>query len=87
MSAASKPLERPMTVAEFLAYDDGTETRHELVNGVLVAMNPPATRHVQICENIGRALRPAVKGTLPSPLEQPRRCDQRRRRRHGANRT
>ena len=56
MSAASKPLERPMTVAEFLAYDDGTETRHELVNGVLVAMNPPATRHVQICQNIGRAL-------------------------------
>jgi len=56
MSAASEPLERPMTVAEFLAYDDGTDTRYELVNGALVAMNPPATRHVQICQNIGRAL-------------------------------
>jgi Uma2 family endonuclease len=56
MSAASKPLERPMTVAEFLAYDDGTDARYELVNGALVAMNPPATRHVQICQNIGRAL-------------------------------
>ena len=66
MSAASKPLERPMTVAEFLAYDDGTETRHELVNGVLVAMNPPATRHVQICQNIGRALA-AARADLAKP--------------------
>ena len=43
-----------MSVAEFLAYDDGTATRYELVDGQLVAMNPPAARHANICENLGR---------------------------------
>lgn len=28
-----------MTTAEYLAYDDGTDTRYELVNGELVAMS------------------------------------------------
>lgn len=56
MSALSQPVRRGMTVAEFLAYDDGTQTRYELVDGELVAMNPPATRHAQICQNIGNAL-------------------------------
>jgi Uma2 family endonuclease len=45
-----------MTVAEFLAYDDGTDTRYELIDGELVAMNPPAARHAIICHNIGRSL-------------------------------
>jgi Uma2 family endonuclease len=60
MSTASNPLERPMTVAEFLAYDDGTDTRYELVNGALVAMNPPSSRHADICENIAASLRPQL---------------------------
>jgi Uma2 family endonuclease len=49
-----------MTVGEFLAYDDGTDTRYELVNGLLVAMNPPSTRHADICENIAAGLRPQL---------------------------
>ncbi|NJL85058.1 MAG: hypothetical protein HC886_02310 [Leptolyngbyaceae cyanobacterium SM1_1_3] len=32
MSAATKP----MTLADYLAYDDGTDTRYELVNGALI---------------------------------------------------
>lgn len=56
MSAASEWAERRMSVAEFLAYDDGTAIRYELVDGRLVAMNPPAVRHTEICENIGRLL-------------------------------
>ncbi len=56
MSAASGPQSRSMTVAEFLEYDDGTETHYELIDGQLVAMNPPAARHAIICHNIGRAL-------------------------------
>lgn len=56
MSAASERAERRMSVAEFLAYDDGTAIRYELVDGRLVAMNPPAVRHTEICENIGRLL-------------------------------
>ena len=27
-----------LTLEEYLSYDDGTDTRHELVDGVLVAM-------------------------------------------------
>lgn len=45
-----------MTVGEFLAYDDGTLTRYELVDGVMVAMNPPHPRHDDIVENMGRAM-------------------------------
>lgn len=56
MSTATQRADQPMTVAEFLAYDDGTQTRYELVNGALVAMNPPATRHAEVVQNIGEAL-------------------------------
>lgn len=45
-----------MTVAEFMEWDDGTLTRYELIDGRPVAMNPPATRHAVIIENVGRAL-------------------------------
>ncbi len=45
-----------MTAGEFLAYDDGTDTRHELVDGELVAMNPPAAPHVRIGMNVYDAL-------------------------------
>lgn len=40
--AASASPAQPMTVAEFLLYDDGTDTRYELVDGIPVAMSPPA---------------------------------------------
>jgi hypothetical protein len=33
LSASSAEVPRPMTVAEFLAWDDGTDTRYELVEG------------------------------------------------------
>lgn len=47
---------RRMTVAEFLAYDDGTDTRYELVGGEMIAMNPPAEPHVRIMSNLFRVL-------------------------------
>jgi Uma2 family endonuclease len=56
MTAARHQPGHPMTVAEFLAYDDGTLTRYELVGGVMVAINPPHPRHAVIVDNIGRAL-------------------------------
>jgi Uma2 family endonuclease len=31
-------INRHMTLEEYLSYDDGTDTRYELVDGVLVAM-------------------------------------------------
>lgn len=45
-----------MTVAEFLEFDDGTDTRYELAGGELVAMSPPNVRHTVIVRNLTRAL-------------------------------
>ena len=47
---------------EFLAWDDGTDTRYELADGVVRAMAPPSNAHGTIGDNavltIGTALRP-----------------------------
>jgi Uma2 family endonuclease len=57
MAKAGNPAaDRRMTVAEFLDFDDGTDTRHELVEGRPVAMNPPKVRHVVMTGNLFRAL-------------------------------
>jgi Uma2 family endonuclease len=37
-----------MTLEDYLNYDDGTDTRHELVDGVLVEMPPESTLNTQI---------------------------------------
>jgi Uma2 family endonuclease len=48
--------EKRMTVAEFLTWDDGTDTRYELVRGKLVAMAPAHSRHSVIVANVGAAV-------------------------------
>jgi Uma2 family endonuclease len=53
--AEPAPLPR-MTVAEFVDWDDGTETRHELVRGVPVAMAPPSGRHAEVVGNVSAFL-------------------------------
>lgn len=57
---------RRMTIEEFLAWDDGTDTRYELERGVPVAMNPPLTPHARINAN--------VAGELERHLEKRRPC-------------
>lgn len=37
-----------MTFDEYLAYDDGTDTRYELVNGELIAMPPESRLNARI---------------------------------------
>ena len=54
--AGSPAADRRMTVAEFLDFDDGTDTRYELVEGRPVAMNPPKVRHVVMPGSLFRAL-------------------------------
>jgi len=51
-----EPAPRRMSVAEFVEWDDGTDTRYELVHGVPVARNPPLARHVVVGANLYRAL-------------------------------
>jgi Uma2 family endonuclease len=45
-----------MNVAEFLVWDDGTETRYELVHGAPMAMAPPSGRHAEIVGNVAAVL-------------------------------
>ena len=41
------------TLAEFLDWDDGTDTRYELVRGEVVAMATPSTNHGAVVMNLG----------------------------------
>jgi Uma2 family endonuclease len=45
-----------MTLAEFLVWDDGTDTRYELVGGEPRAMAPAYPRHGLIQRNAGRVI-------------------------------
>jgi Uma2 family endonuclease len=60
----------PMTVAEFLAWDDGTDTRYELVNGEIVAMNPPGGPHRTIASNTNAFLFNTLRARRPCRPEQ-----------------
>jgi Uma2 family endonuclease len=54
-----------MTVDEFLAWDDGTDTRHELIDGVIVAMASPSANHGTVVANIARAIGNLVEPRPP----------------------
>ena len=57
----AEPALRRMTVEEFLRWDDGTDTRYELVDGFVVAMAPPAPRHGQLALALGSEIRSALR--------------------------
>jgi Uma2 family endonuclease len=48
---------RHWTVQEFLAWDDGTDRRYELIAGEILAMAPPSAAHGTIVINLGAAIR------------------------------
>ncbi len=48
ISEPTNVTQRRMTLAEYLAYDDGTDARYELENGVLVAMGTESTVNTAI---------------------------------------
>ena len=45
-----------MTVDVFLEWDDGTDSRHELIDGRVVAMNPPLAPHARLLSRLVAAL-------------------------------
>jgi Uma2 family endonuclease len=53
--------QKRMTVTEFLIWDDGTDTRYELIDGRPVAMAPVAASHSIIVVNLGHALKSRLK--------------------------
>lgn len=54
-----------MTVDEFLDWDDGTDTRHELADGVVRAMSPPMGPHRTIVSNTGGIIYNTLRGRRP----------------------
>jgi Uma2 family endonuclease len=57
--------QQPLTVDEFLAWDDGTDIRYELVDGIITAMNPPTPVHGELVARmvilLGRLVRPPCR--------------------------
>jgi Uma2 family endonuclease len=70
---------RRWTVEEFLALDDGTDRRYELLNGEIVAMAPPARAHgtlvSRLARVIGNALRPPCEVIAEAGIIPPERGD------------
>jgi Uma2 family endonuclease len=72
----AQPRERPMTIATtkkitfeaYLNYDDGTDTRYELVRGELVAMTPPTWLHLRIARYLESQFNQEIK-RLGQPWE------------------
>ena len=54
--------EKLMTVAQFLEWDDGTDTRYELIDGRPVAMAPVAPSHSVIVANVTHELKSRLQG-------------------------
>src|SRR5919205_1765219 len=54
-----------MSATEFLAWDDGTDTRYELIDGVPVAMAPGITTHAQVAQNVSFLVDRAVERCRP----------------------
>ena len=54
-----------MTVDEFLHWEDGTDTRYELVNGVVVAMAPPAPPHGILSVRLGGSIDAVLRSRRP----------------------
>jgi Uma2 family endonuclease len=56
---------QPMTVDEFLAWDDGTDTRFELTDGIAHAMAPPSGPYRAIVVNTSGVLYNALSRRRP----------------------
>ena len=54
-----------MTVAEFLRWEDGTDTRYELLGGCPVAMAPPAIAHGILALRLGARIDAALRCRPP----------------------
>ena len=68
-----------MSFAEFLDWDDGTDTRYRWIDGRVVAMAPPNPRHSaitgQLARLIGNALTPPCRVYVEAGIVTPARTD------------
>jgi len=61
----SEPAVRHMTLAEFLRWEDGTDTRYELLWGIPVAMAPPARAHGVLSVRLGAVIDARLRSRRP----------------------
>jgi Uma2 family endonuclease len=61
----AEPAVRQMTLAEFLRWEDGTDTRYELIRGAPVAMAPPARAHGVLCARLGGLIDAGLRSRRP----------------------
>jgi Uma2 family endonuclease len=76
---ATQPADLRMSLAEFLDWDDGTDTRYELIDGRVVAMAPPSPRHSAISGRltriIGNGIAPPCRVFVAAGIVTPARAD------------
>jgi len=61
----AEPAIRAMTLDEFLCWDDGTDTRYELIGGFPLAMAPPAEAHSMLTLRLGSRVDAALSSRRP----------------------
>ena len=75
----AEPAAKRWTIEEFLAWDDGTDRRYELVGGEVVAMAPTTQEHSAIVSNldfeIRSRLKPPCRALVEAGVQVPGRTD------------
>jgi Uma2 family endonuclease len=61
----AEPAIKPMSLQEFLRWDDGTETHYELIGGFPMAMAPPAEAHRILAMRLGSQIDAALSSRRP----------------------
>jgi Uma2 family endonuclease len=65
----AEPAVRGMALAEFLRWEDDTDTRYELIGGFPVAMAPPARAHGMLCARLARVIDTALQSRRPCSVQ------------------
>ena len=60
-----EPAIRPMTLEEFLRWEDGTDTRYELIDGSPLARAPPARAHGMLCARLAGMIDAGLRSRRP----------------------
>jgi Uma2 family endonuclease len=75
----AEPARRLWTLDEFLTFDDGTDRRHELFDGQIVAMAPASDVHgalvARLAVRIGAGLRPPCEVVIEAGIVPPERSE------------
>jgi Uma2 family endonuclease len=65
MTDMAEPATKPMSLEEFLCWDDGTDTHYELIGGFPVAMAPPAEAHSILAVRLVTRIESGLSGRRP----------------------